>query len=244
MVNTMHEHTQHRQQTAPSETAHAPADSPHHDQGALDRRGQSHPAQGAVVKPPSTNLLLPRSPLIGRDHEVAVIQRLLLQDEVGLLTLTGPGGIGKTRLALQVAANLLDHFVDGVYFVSLAPIREAELVGVTIAQTLGVREIGGQPLLESLQDYIQDRQMLLVLDNFEQVAAAAPLVGTLLAGCRRLKVLVTSRAPLHLYGEQEYPAPPLALPDARRLSAIECRPTAQPRTGGGGSAVCAAGGGG
>ena len=204
-----------------SQTAPTPADSPRHDPGALDRRGQNHLAQGGVVRPPSTNLLLPRSPLIGRDREVAAIQRHLLQDEVGLLTLTGPGGIGKTRLALQVAANLLDHFVDGLYFVSLAPIREAELVGVTIAQTLGLREVGGRPLLESLQDYIQDRQILLVLDNFEQVVAAAPLVGTLLAGCRQLKVLVTSRARLHLYGEQEYPAPPLALPDARRLSAID-----------------------
>lgn len=220
MVTMMHEHPNLRQPTSPSERARTPADSPPHDPSALDRRGQSHPAQGIVGKPPSTNLLLPRSPLIGRDHEVAEIQRLLLQDEVGLFTLTGSGGIGKTRLALQVAANLLDHFVEGVYFVSLAPIREAELVGVMIAQTLGVREVGGQPVLESLQDYIQDRQVLLVLDNFEQVATAAPLVGKLLAGCHRLKVLVTSRAPLHLYGEQEYPAPPLALPDAKRLRAI------------------------
>ena len=216
----MREHTRHRQHKASSETAHAPADPLRHDPGAPDRRGQGHPDQTSPVKPPATNLLLPRSPLVGREHEVTAIQNLLLQDEVGLLTLTGPGGIGKTRLALQVAANLLDQFVDGVYFVSLAPIREAELVGVTIAQTLGVHEVGGQPLLESLQDYIQDRQMLLVLDNFEQVVAAAPLVGTLLAGCRRLKVLMTSLAPLHLYGEQEYSAPPLALPDAKRLSAI------------------------
>lgn len=220
MVNMMPEHTQRWQRPASSETAHVPADPPRHDPGALDPRGQSHPGHESVIKPSSTNLLLPRSPLIGRDREVAAIQRLLLQDEVGLLTLTGPGGIGKTRLALQVAANLLDHFVDGVYFVSLAPIRQAELVGVTIAQTLGIREVGGQPLLESLQDYIQDRQMLLVLDNFEQVVAAAPLVGKLLAGCRRLKLLVTSRATLHLYGEQEYPAQPLALPDAERLRAI------------------------
>jgi predicted ATPase/DNA-binding CsgD family transcriptional regulator len=216
----MRKHTQFEQQTASSDTAHAPADSPRHDLDALDRRGQSHPDQASATKPPSTNLLLPRSPLIGRDHEVAAIQRLLLQDEVGLLTLTGPGGIGKTRLALQVAAKLLDHFVDGVYFVSLAPIREAGLVGVTIAQTLGLREAGGQPLLASLQDYIQARQMLLVLDNFEQVVAPASLVGTLLVGCRRLKLLVTSRATLHLYGEQEYAVPPLVLPDAKRLSAI------------------------
>lgn len=220
MAHAMQEHTQPWQQTASSETPHAPADPPRHDPGILDRRGQSHPAQGSVVKPPATNLILPRSPLIGRDQEVAAIQRLLLQDDVGLLTLTGPGGIGKTRLAMQVAANSLDHFVDGVYFVSLAPIRETELVGVTIAQTLTVREIAGQPVLEHLQDYIQDRQMLLVLDNFEQVAAAAPLVGTLLAGCRGLKVMVTSLAPLHLYGEQEYPVQPLALPDAMRLRAI------------------------
>ena len=118
-VNMMREHTRLRKQTASSETAHAPADPLRRDLGALDLRGQSHPDKG-IVKSPSTNLLLPRSPLIGRDHEVTAIQHLLLQDEVGLLTLTGPGGIGKTRLALQVAANLLDHFVDGVYFVSLA----------------------------------------------------------------------------------------------------------------------------
>ena len=217
----MHEHPNLRQPTSPSEKAHAPTDSLRHDPSALDRRSQSHPAQGSVVKPPFTNLLLPRSPLIGRDHEVAAIQRLLLQDEVGLLTLTGPGGIGKTRLALQIASTLLDHFVDGVHVVSLAPIREAQLVDITIAQTLGVRELSGQPLPESLQDYIQDRQMLLMLDNFEQVMAAASLISTLLAGCRRLKILVTSRAPLHLYGEQEYPVLPLGLPAAKHLRAIE-----------------------
>ncbi|MEZ4862005.1 MAG: LuxR C-terminal-related transcriptional regulator [Caldilineaceae bacterium] len=165
------------------------------------------------------NLTLPRTPLIGRDHEVATLQHLLLQEQVGLLTLTGPGGIGKTRLALQVAANLLDHFVDGVYVVSLAPISDPELVSATIAQTLCVREAAGRPLQESLQDYLRDKQLLLVLDNFEQILAAAPLVSTLLTSCRRLKVLVTSRAALHLYGEQEFPVPPLALPDAKRLTA-------------------------
>jgi predicted ATPase/DNA-binding NarL/FixJ family response regulator len=159
-----------------------------------------------------------RSPLLGRDHELAVIQHLLLQEEVGLLTLTGPGGIGKTRLALQVAANLLDHFVDGVYFVSLAPIRDPALVVMAIAQTVGMHEAAGQPLLESLRDYLHERELLLVLDNFEQVVAAAPSVAALLTHCQRLKVMVTSRAPLHLYGEHEFPVPPLALPDLQHIS--------------------------
>lgn len=168
--------------------------------------------------PTRTNLLLPRSPLIGRDQKIAELQRILLQEEVGLLTLTGPGGIGKTRLALQVASSLLDHFVDGVYFVSLEPIRDPELVGAAIAQVLGVHGIGGQPVLESLQTYLRERQVLLVLDNFEQVLKAASLVGALLAACLRLKILVTSRASLHLYGEQEFPVPPLALPDSKCLA--------------------------
>ncbi len=106
------------------------------------------PADGErlpLAKQPPSNLTLPRSPLIGRDHELTAVQHLLLQEQVGLLTLTGPGGIGKTRLAMQVAANLLDHFVDGVYFVSLAPISDPALVSAAIAQTLGVRESSERP---------------------------------------------------------------------------------------------------
>ncbi len=111
-----------------------------------------------------------------------------------------------------MATNLLDHFVDGVYFVSLAPISDPDLVGATIAQTVGVREAAGRPLQESLQAYLCDKQLLLVLDNFEQILPAAALVSALLTACPRLKILVTSRASLHLYGEQEFPVAPLALP--------------------------------
>jgi predicted ATPase/DNA-binding CsgD family transcriptional regulator len=201
-----------------TDTTHTPLDSSRHDAAAPDHRAHSDAVQVHTGKRPSTNFVLPRGPLIGREHEIATIQQLLLQEQVGVLTLTGPGGIGKTRLAMQVATSLLDHFVDGVYFVSLAPIRDAALVIVAIAETLGVREAGTQPLIEALQVYLQHRQMLLVLDNFEQVLAAAPLLTPLLAECDRLKFLVTSRASLDLYGEQEFPVPPLALPDPKWLT--------------------------
>ena len=147
---------------------------------------------------------------------MAAARTRLLRQHVRLLTLTGPGGTGKTRLGLQVAADLLDDFPDGVFFVALASVSDPDLVASTIAQTLGVREADGQPLAERLKDYLREKQLLLLLDNFEQVLSAAPLVADLLAACPRLKVLVTSRAPLHLRGEQEFPVPPLALPDAKR----------------------------
>src|SRR5262249_2298081 len=134
-----------------------------------------------------------------------------------LLTLTGPAGTGKTRLAQRVAADALGHFADGVQFVALAPIRDPELVVSTIAQTLGVRESGGRPLLEALEAYLAGQRALLVLDSFEQVLAAAPAVTALLAACPELKALVTSRAVLRVYGEQECPVAPLALPDPAML---------------------------
>jgi predicted ATPase/class 3 adenylate cyclase/Tfp pilus assembly protein PilF len=150
--------------------------------------------------------------LIGREREVTEVCTLLRTPAVRLLTLSGPGGSGKTRLALQAAAELLDNFPDGVFFVNLAPISAPELVAGAITQTLGIRETAGRPLLDGLNDYLREKNMLLLLDNFEQVSPAAPVIADLLAAAPRLKVLVTSRAVLHLYGEREFAVPPLGLP--------------------------------
>jgi len=135
---------------------------------------------------------------------------------VGHVTLTGPPGTGKTRLSLQVAADVLDQFEDGACFVELAPISDPALVSSTIAQTLGVHDIVGRPPLDTLLDTLRNRQLLLVLDNFEQILPAAADVDTLLRACPRLSVLVTSRAALQLRSEHEYPVPPLALPDSEQ----------------------------
>jgi predicted ATPase/class 3 adenylate cyclase/Tfp pilus assembly protein PilF len=156
------------------------------------------------------NLPAQLTSFIGRERELAEIRRLLANSR--LLTLTGAGGSGKTRLALQVAADGLENFAHGAFVVNLAPIRDANLVIPTIAQTLGVREAGGRPLLELLADYLHVKRMLVLLDNFEQVIVAATQVASLLTACPQLTVLVTSRAALHLRGEQEYPVLPLALP--------------------------------
>jgi predicted ATPase/class 3 adenylate cyclase/Tfp pilus assembly protein PilF len=166
------------------------------------------------------NLPLQPTPLIGREKEISEVCDLVRGDETRLLTLTGPGGIGKTRLALQAAADLLDEFPDGTFFVPLATLSEVELLLPTVAETLGVRETAEQPLEESLKDYLSERRLLLLLDNFEQVLGAAPAVTELLAGAPGLKVLATSRTPLGLYGEHEYAVPPLSLPDVRHLPDI------------------------
>jgi predicted ATPase/class 3 adenylate cyclase len=163
------------------------------------------------------NLPAQPTPLVGREREVGEVSERLRSPEVRLLTLTGPGGTGKTRLALQAAADLLEEFEDGTYFVALATVTDPELVASTIAEPLGVRESGEQPLEESLKSYLKDKRLLLILDNFEQILEGAPLVGELVGTCPELKVLATSRIPLRLYGEQEYPVPPLTLPDPRVL---------------------------
>jgi predicted ATPase/class 3 adenylate cyclase len=158
---------------------------------------------------------LPRqpTPFLGREQEVEALAHQLRRDEVQLITLTGPGGTGKTRLALQAAAELLDVFPDGVYFVPLAPLTDPALVPSAIGSALGLRDEGAQSLPERLSAYCATRRLLLVLDNFEHLTEAATAVGDLLVGSPRLKVMVTSRTPLRLRAEREYPVPPLGLPD-------------------------------
>jgi predicted ATPase/DNA-binding SARP family transcriptional activator len=155
----------------------------------------------------------PLTPLVGRRLELAALTSLLRSGQARLLTLTGPGGTGKTRLALESAWELVSDFADGVVFVDLAPIADPELVGAQILAALEVDEQPGRPAVETITEALRGRQLLLLLDNFEGVVDAAPIVTALLAATPELKALVTSRVVLHLSGEHEYPVPPLALPD-------------------------------
>jgi predicted ATPase len=167
------------------------------------------------------NLPIQPTMLLGREQEVAGVCALLRQDDVRLVTLTGPGGVGKTRLGLQVAAELSDSFADGVWFVQLSRLTDPALVLPTIAQTLGLHDAGSQPISEVLREYVRTRQVLLLLDNFEQVVGAAPQVAELLAASPDLKVVVTSRVMLHLRGEKEYLVPPLGLPSAAEAQHLQ-----------------------
>jgi predicted ATPase len=179
---------------------------------------------GPVVDPeppPENNLPAQLTPLIGREREIATVKEILQREEVRLLTLTGPGGVGKTRLGLRVAADLIEDFEDGVRFVSLAVIRDPELVVVTIARALELEEAGERSPLERLKAHLREKRLLLLLDNFEHVVETAPAVAELLRACSRLKALVTSREVLHLSGEHEFPVPPLELPDTEHPSDIE-----------------------
>src|SRR5918999_2166586 len=166
-----------------------------------------------------SNLSPERTSFVGREREVVEATSLL--ERARLLTLTGPGGIGKTRLALNIAADQIGRFADGVYLADLSPITNPRLVPAAIARSLMVPEQPGRDVLDSLADHLRDRELLLVVDNVEQVVEAASAVGRLIDGAPRLKVLATSRVPLHISGEQEFPVPPMVLPDLVRSSAVE-----------------------
>jgi len=163
------------------------------------------------AEPPPSNLPLAMNALVGRDAERDDVLSLLRRDDVRVVTLTGPGGTGKTRLALDAGAALLSEMDDGVWWVSLAPLRDPRLVISEIASTLEITE-GGAPLLDTVVSGVRDKTMLLILDNFEQVIEAAALIGRILSGAPRVKALVTSRFPLRIAGEREYAVPPLITP--------------------------------
>jgi predicted ATPase len=173
-----------------------------------------------------SNLPIPGSAFLGRDGELAAAKQLLLRKEVRLVTVTGPAGIGKSRFALEVARGMTEQFPSGIYFVALAGISHPNSVSNVIAQTLGVRETGNRPQLDTLKEYLQNSvaPMLLLIDNFEHLVAAAPMLAELMAVATDLKLLVTSRSALHVYDEHEFPVAPLELPDVKSLPPFEALP--------------------
>ena len=181
---------------------------------AVPKRGGGNRAVQAVAVEPT--LPMPPTPLVGRERDLQEVNAYLAQPEVRLLTLTGTGGVGKTRLAIEVARDTSHLFPEGVTFVTLAALGDATLVLPTVVKVLGLGEVRGKTPAKILQTFLREKKFLLVLDNFEHVMGAAPEVAELIRSCLNLSVLVTSRAPLRIRGEQEYPVRPLALPASTR----------------------------
>jgi predicted ATPase len=189
---------------------------------AIRDRFSEKPAKQVDARP--ANLPVQRTGFVGREEEVAAAKELLLRQDVRLVTITGPGGIGKTRLAVEVASGLVECFPGGAHFVPLSSLCDPGLIPSAIVQALGIREAGGQSPLQLLRENLQDSlraPLLLLLDNFEHLVQSAPTVAELLVMGPGLKILVTSRSALHLYGEHEFPVSPLALPDTRSLPTVE-----------------------
>jgi predicted ATPase/DNA-binding NarL/FixJ family response regulator len=176
-----------------------------------------------MIKDAAINIPTPRTPIIGRERELVAAIALLSRSDVPLITLIGPGGVGKTRLAIELARSSIDVFADGVFFVPLANISDPSLLSSAIAQVADISPVSGEPTDETVQHALYDQQALLVLDNFEQIVSASPLVTTLLEAAPGVKIVATSRSPLRIHGEHEFPVAPLALsPDevARRSGAL------------------------
>jgi predicted ATPase len=192
-----------------------------HELVAMRDRFSQKQVKQAETRP--TNIPVQRTRFVGREKEVAAAKELLLRQDVRLVTVTGMGGIGKTRLAVEVASDLIERFPGGIHFVPLSPVSDPGLMASAIVQTLGIREAGAQSPLEILKKNLRDSSrapMLLLLDNFEHLIQASPVVAEILATAPNLKILVTSRAALHLYGEHEFPVPPLALPDSKSMPSL------------------------
>jgi predicted ATPase/DNA-binding XRE family transcriptional regulator len=180
-------------------------------------RGRPVAPQNALAAPPPLALPRPPTPIVGRQQELAMALAQLLDPQVDLLTLTGPGGVGKTRLSLELGSRAVEAMSDGAAFVDLAPVRSPELVLAAIARELKVQAEPEVPLRQTVVDFLQGKRLLLVLDNFEHVLVAAPVVADLLAACRELTILATSRKPLHIRAEHQFPVGPLTLPDLGKV---------------------------